>query len=66
MSHPHDRQPARPGVPPRMPRWVKVLIGIAGVVVVVVVVMLLIGGEHGPQRHFGGGSNVALHTALRR
>jgi hypothetical protein len=39
--------------PPGMPRWVK-LMGIALVVLVVamVVAMLVLGGDHGPGRHF--------------
>lgn len=62
MSDQLEEQPARHEAPPRMPRWVKVLIGVAVVVVVAVVVMLLVGGEHSPQRHLGGGSTSGEHT----
>ncbi len=50
------REPA--DVPPErapttgMPRWVKVSAIVAVVLVVLVVVMLLVGGDHGPSRHF--------------
>jgi hypothetical protein len=61
MSDQLDTQPAASAAPPRMPRWVKVLIAVGAVVAVVVVVMLAVGGEHSPQRHFGG-DNVPEHT----
>lgn len=54
MSDPPDTRPAAPAAPPRMPRWVKVVIAVGAVVAVAVVVMLAVGGEHSPQRHFGG------------
>ena len=47
----NDQQTARP---PAAPAWVKLLmIGIAVAVAVVLIAMVLIGGEHGPGRHFG-------------
>jgi hypothetical protein len=39
------------------PRWVKVFGIIALVLVVLVVVMLLVGGNHGPGRHVGNGTD---------
>lgn len=40
------------GLPPRMPRWVKVFGIIAGIVILLLIaVKLLIGGQHGPGRH---------------
>ena len=48
---------------PRMPRWVKIFGIIALILAVLVVVRLLIGGGHGPGRHFGGRTNTAPTTA---
>ena len=46
-------QPSDDGVPPSMPRWVKIF-GVIGVVlIIIVIIVLLIGGNHGPRRHFG-------------
>ena len=42
-------------VPPPRPRWVKVSVILAGVLILLVVVLLLVGGDHGPGRHLGGG-----------
>ena len=53
-SAPPERAGAR-GAPPGMPRWVKVLGGIALLVVVLVAILLLTGGNHGPGRHTGSG-----------
>lgn len=38
---------------PGMPRWVKItgLVTLA-VILIAIVIMLLVGGEHGPARHF--------------
>lgn len=36
-----------------MPRWVKALLVVGGLVAVAVLVMLLSGGGHGPARHMG-------------
>jgi hypothetical protein len=47
MTQPPDR-----GAPPSTPRWVKIF-GLIAIVLIVIVVVLLIGGEHGPGRHFG-------------
>ena len=59
-----DSGPAEPETagtptgPPKMPRWVKV----SGIIVIALLLVFLgamalgIGGEHGPGRHFGGGS----------
>jgi hypothetical protein len=48
-----------PGPTTGTPRWVKVFGVIALVVVVLFVVVLLVGGgEHGPGRHSGGGSDT--------
>ncbi len=39
-----------------MPRWVRVLLAVAGVVLVAVVLaQVLGGGRHGPSRHTGSG-----------
>ena len=45
------------GATPGMPRWVKVLGGIALLVVVLVGIFLLTGGNHGPGRHTGSGGS---------
>ena len=42
---------------PGMPGWVKVFAVIGVVVIVVIVLALLVGGNHGPGRHFGAGIN---------
>ena len=51
------------GSPPRAPRWVKVVGGVALVVVVLLVVLLATGGpgRHGPGRHGGGDDPPATH-----
>jgi hypothetical protein len=36
------------------PRWVKVFGAVAAVIAILVVVLLLVGGNHGPGRHFSG------------
>lgn len=43
--------------PPRVPRWVKALAVIAGVLALLVLILVLtgLGGEHGPGRHTGSG-----------
>jgi hypothetical protein len=48
------------GSPPRMPRWVRIALLVAGVLVVVFVVLQLagVGGGHGPGRHAPGGAAV--------
>ena len=41
--------------PPKVPRWVKVLGIVAGVIVVLAIAALAFGGgEHGPGRHLSG------------
>ncbi|MBI2076801.1 MAG: hypothetical protein HYT80_00310 [Euryarchaeota archaeon] len=40
---------------PKMPVWVKVFIAIGAALAVVAVAAVLVGGEHGPGRHLGGG-----------
>lgn len=62
MSEQLDTPPPAPGREPRMPRWVKVLMGVGAVIAVALVVMLVVGGEHSPQRHLGGGSSAPEHT----
>ena len=43
--------------PPKMPRWVKVVGIIAGVVLLIAIAALAFGGgKHGPARHFSGDS----------
>lgn len=44
-------------MPPRVPRWVKVLAVIAGVLALLALIVVLtgLGGEHGPGRHTGAG-----------
>ena len=53
------------GSPPRAPRWVKVLAGIALLLVLVVVIALVAGGSggHGPARHSGEDAAPAGRTA---
>lgn len=47
------------GTPPGMPRWVKVLVMVLGLLALLLVAaMLLTGGEHGPGRHM---SHVVVH-----
>lgn len=47
-------------VPPRMPRWAKVLaIGALVVVAALVIAMLVAGGDHGPGRHAADGGNTS-------
>ena len=47
---------------PRAPLWVKIMGGALAVLVVLVLVLLLSGGEHGPGRHSGGGSDAPAAT----
>jgi hypothetical protein len=44
--------------PPGVPRWVKVVALVAGILVLVFVFLLLtgIGGQHGPGRHISAGT----------
>ena len=48
--------------PPRVPRWVKALAVIAGVLALLVLILMLtgLGGEHGPGRHTGSGASPAV------
>lgn len=46
-------------LPPRMPKWVKVAIFVAGgLVVLAIVVMAVSGGQHGPGMHLGAGAGL--------
>lgn len=54
-------------VPPPMPRWVKVFIGIIVVVLVMLVLLKIIGGGgHGPRRHFGSADTQQTPQDHRR
>ena len=45
--------------PPKVPRWVKVIGIIAGVVLLLAIVALAFGGgQHGPGRHFSSGDST--------
>lgn len=45
-----------PDVPPRMPRWVKVLgLSVIALLVLGVIVILVSNGDHGPARHSASG-----------
>jgi len=48
-----SRDGHRGGQSEPMPRWVKVLLVISGLLVVAVLVLLVSGGGHGPGRHTG-------------
>ena len=48
-SNGNEEQPAA-----GLPRWVKISAIVVVALVVVVVAAMLLGGEHGPGRHFGG------------
>ncbi|XVS61943.1 hypothetical protein ACQPYE_27190 [Actinosynnema sp. CA-299493] len=48
--------------PPRVPRWVKALVVIAGILALLALILMLtgLGGEHGPGRHTGTGVSPAV------
>lgn len=50
-----DSTSSRRGVPPGMPRWVKVTVAVVGILLILFVVLKLSGlaGAHGPGRHLG-------------
>jgi hypothetical protein len=46
--------------PPRMPRWVKVLLAVAILLIAAILISLLAGIEHGPGLHSGQSVSVAV------
>jgi hypothetical protein len=46
-----------------LPRWVKISAIVVVALVVIVAAAMLLGGEHGPGRHFGGLSTPATVTS---
>ena len=56
MTEPSPRTDADRGVPPGMPRWVKVTAMVVGLLVLLFVIGQVtgVGGEHGPGRHLSG------------
>ena len=56
MAESPSRPDTDPGIPPHMPRWVKVAAIVAAALVLLFVVLQLtgIGGQHGPGRHISG------------
>jgi hypothetical protein len=70
MASPPGPEAEGGGGSPGMPRWVKILAIIAGVLLIVVIAHQLIGGgEHRPDRHLPSGSLRAVgagHEGWRR
>jgi hypothetical protein len=62
-GRPAGVEPGR-GSPPGMPRWVKVIAIIIGILVVLFVVLQLtgIGGRHGPGRHMSAGDPATTRS----
>ena len=64
MAEPAPRTDADHGTPPRMPRWVKIVALLVGLLIVLFAIVQLtgIGGEHGPGRHVSGATTADAGT----
>ena len=56
---------ASSGSEEKRPRWVKISAIVVVVLVVILVAAMLLGGEHGPGRHFGGLPAASLMTSIQ-
>lgn len=65
MSSPRNTDPAGPNNYTTMPRWVKwTLIAIVALIVLAIFTALVIGGDHGPGRHFSAPTPTVTTGAI--